>query len=56
MLASYLKSRSAAFLLAVFVLLSFAAQALNPVVQLPITGTVVDPSGAVVTNATVEAS
>lgn len=53
MLASYVKSRSATFLLTIFVVLSSIAQAQSGS-STSITGTVVDPSGAVVTNATVE--
>jgi len=53
MLASYVKSRSAAFLLTLFLALSVAAHAQSGS-STSITGTVVDPSGAVVTNATVE--
>src|SRR5437868_1231478 len=52
MLASYVKSRSAAFLLTI-VALSVVAHAQSSS-STSITGTVVDPSGAVVTNATVE--
>lgn len=53
MLASYLKSRSATFLLTIFLALSVGAHAQSGS-STSITGTVVDPSGAVVTNATVE--
>lgn len=53
MLASYVKSRSATFLLTIFLVLSAVAQAQSGS-STSITGTVVDPSGAVVTNATVE--
>src|SRR2546430_8732214 len=52
MLASYVKSRSAAFLLTI-VALSVVAHAQSSS-STSSTGTVVDPSGAVVTNATVE--
>ena len=52
MLASYVKSRSAAFLLTI-VALSVVAHAQSSS-STSITGTVVEPSGAVVTNATVE--
>jgi Carboxypeptidase regulatory-like domain/TonB-dependent Receptor Plug Domain len=53
MLASYVKSRSATFLLTIFLTLSAIAHAQSGS-STSITGTVVDPSGAVVTNATVE--
>ncbi|MBZ5616604.1 MAG: TonB-dependent receptor, partial [Acidobacteriia bacterium] len=53
MLASYVKSRSATFLLTMFLGLSAVAHAQSGS-STSITGTVVDPSGAVVTNATVE--
>ena len=53
MLASYVKSRSAAFLLTISFTLSVLAHAQSGS-STSITGTVVDPSGAVVTNATVE--
>jgi hypothetical protein len=53
MLASYVKSRSATFLLTIFLVLSVVAHAQSGS-STSITGTVVDPSGAVVTNATVE--
>jgi hypothetical protein len=53
MLASYVKSRSATFLLTIFLGLSAVAQAQSGS-STSITGTVVDPSGAVVANATVE--
>jgi hypothetical protein len=53
MLASYLKSRSATFLLTISFTLSVLAHAQSGS-STSITGTVVDPSGAVVTNATVE--
>jgi hypothetical protein len=53
MLASYVKSRSATFLLTIFLVLSAVAHAQSGN-STSITGTVVDPSGAVVTNATVE--
>src|SRR5438105_6657253 len=52
-MASYVKSRSATFLLTIFVALSVVAHAQSSS-STSITGTVVDPSGAVVTNATVE--
>jgi hypothetical protein len=54
MLASYTKSRCAAFLLITFLALSFGAQGQSGS-STSITGTVVDPSGAVVADATVEA-
>src|SRR5436305_5877459 len=54
MLASYVKSRSATFLLTIFLVLSPVAHAQSGS-SASITGTVVDPSGAVVSNATVEA-
>jgi len=53
MLASYVKSRSATFLLTIFVALSVVAHGQSGS-STSITGIVVDPSGAVVTNATVE--
>jgi hypothetical protein len=53
MLASYVKSRFATFLLMLFLVLSAAAHAQSGS-STSITGTVVDSSGAVVTNATVE--
>jgi hypothetical protein len=53
MLASYVKSRSATFLLTIFLAISVVAHAQSGS-STSITGTVVDPSGAVVTNATVE--
>jgi len=53
MLASYVKSRSATFLLTIFLALNVIAHAQSGS-STSITGTVVDPSGAVVTNATVE--
>ncbi|PYX51928.1 MAG: hypothetical protein DMG79_02070, partial [Acidobacteria bacterium] len=53
MLASYVKSRSATFLLTIFLVLSPVAHAQSGS-STSITGTVVDPSGAVVSNATVE--
>jgi hypothetical protein len=53
MLASYVKSRSATFLLTIFLVLSAVVHAQSGS-STSITGTVVDPSGAVVTNATVE--
>lgn len=53
MLASYLKSRSAAFVLTIFLALSFGAHAQSGS-STSILGTVVDPSGAVVTDATIE--
>jgi hypothetical protein len=52
MLASYMKSRPAAFLLTIFLAMSFAHA--QPGSSTSITGTVVDPSGAVVPNATLE--
>ena len=53
MLASYMKSRPAAFLLTIFLALGSSAHAQSGS-STSITGTVVDPSGAVVTEATVE--
>ena len=53
MLASYVKSRSAAFLSTILLALSLGAHAQSGNSS-SIAGTVVDPSGAVVTNATVE--
>src|SRR5437870_12508519 len=53
MLASYVKSRSATFLPTIFLALNVIAHAQSGS-STSITGTVVDPSGAVVTNATVE--
>jgi Carboxypeptidase regulatory-like domain len=53
MLASYVESRPATFLLTIFLALSVVAHAQSGS-STSITGTVVDPSGAVVTNATVE--
>src|SRR5437868_2373301 len=53
MLASYMKSRSATFLLTIFLALSVVASAQSGS-STSITGTIVDPSGAVVSNATVE--
>src|SRR5437588_12764408 len=53
MLASYVKSRSATFLLTIFLALNVIAHAQSGS-STSITGTVVDPSGAVVSNATVE--
>ena len=53
MLASYMKSRPAAFLFTIFLSLSVNAHAQSGS-STSITGTVVDPSGAVVTDATVE--
>jgi len=53
MLASYRKSLSAAFVLIIFLALGVGAHAQSGS-STSITGTVVDPSGAVVTNATVE--
>src|SRR5690242_894757 len=53
MLASYMKSHSATFLLTIFLALSVVAHAQSGS-STSITGTVVDPSGAVVNNATVE--
>lgn len=52
MLASYRKSRPAAFLLALLLAFGLSADAQSGS-STSITGTVVDPSGAVVTNATV---
>jgi hypothetical protein len=52
-MASYVKSRSATFLLTIFLALSVVAHA-QSASSTSITGTVLDPSGAVVTNATVE--
>src|SRR3954468_8716329 len=53
MLASYVKSRHAAFLLTICLSLGLGAHAQSGS-STSITGTVVDSSGAVVTNATVE--
>ncbi len=53
MLASYMKSRSAAFLFMIFLASAFVAYAQSGN-STSITGTVVDPSGAVVTDAIVE--
>jgi Carboxypeptidase regulatory-like domain len=53
MLASYVKSRSATFLLTIFLAFSVVAHGQSGS-STSITGTVVDPSGAVVPNATVE--
>ena len=53
MLASYAKSRFATFLVTILLALSFNVHAQSGS-STSITGTVVDPSGAVVTNATVE--
>ena len=53
MLTSYVKSRSATFLSTIFLALSVVAHAQSGS-STSITGTVVDPSRAVVTNATVE--
>ena len=53
MLASYRKSRSAAFVLTLFLLFGLAAQAQSGSAT-SITGTVVDPSGAVVPKASIE--
>jgi hypothetical protein len=53
MLASYLKPRSAAFMLAIFLAFSYATYAQSGS-STSITGMVTDPSGAVVTNAKVE--
>ena len=53
MLASYMKSRPAAFLLTIFLALGVGAHAQSGS-STSITGTVVDPSGAVVPNATLE--
>ena len=53
MLASYVKSRAAAFLFTILLAIALGAQAQSGN-STSITGTVVDPSGAVVTNATVE--
>ncbi len=53
MLASYVKSHFAAFLLTIFLALSLGAHAQSGS-STSITGTVVDPSGAVVTEATIE--
>jgi hypothetical protein len=53
MLASYVKSRPAAFLVILFLAFGTTAHAQSGS-STSITGTVVDPSGAVVTDATVE--
>ena len=53
MLASYMKSRPAAFLLTLFLAISISTHAQSGN-SASITGTVVDQSGAVVTDATVE--
>ena len=53
MLASYVKSRGAAFLFTILLAIALGAHAQSGN-STSITGTVVDPSGAVVTNATVE--
>jgi hypothetical protein len=53
MLASYMKSRPAAFLLTIFLAISLGAHAQSGS-STSITGTVVDPSGAVVPDATLE--
>jgi Carboxypeptidase regulatory-like domain/TonB-dependent Receptor Plug Domain len=53
MLASYSKSRRTTFWISIFILLSLAASAQSGT-STSITGTVVDPSGAVVANAPVE--
>ena len=53
MLASYVKSRAAAFLFTILLAIALGAHAQSGN-STSITGTVVDPSGAVVTNATVE--
>ncbi len=53
MLASYVKSRAAAFLFTILLAIALSAHAQSGN-STSITGTVVDPSGAVVTNATVE--
>ena len=50
MLASYMKSRPATFLATIFLALSISAQAQSGS-STTITGTVVDPSGAVVASA-----
>ncbi len=54
MLASYKKSRYAACLMAFLFVLGFYAQAQSGGSSTSVTGTVVDPTGAVVPNATVE--
>jgi hypothetical protein len=53
MLASYVKSRGAAFLFTILLAIALGAHAQSGN-STSVTGTVVDPSGAVVTNATVE--
>jgi len=55
MLASYMKSRSATFLLTIFLALGVSAHAQSGS-STSISGTVVDPSGAVVASATVDLS
>src|ERR1700756_2431560 len=54
MLASYLKSLHAAFLVLFFIAFGLNAVAQSGGSSTVVTGTVVDPSGAVVPNATVE--
>jgi hypothetical protein len=55
MLASYVKSRTATLLPMIFLTLSFIAHAQSGS-STSVIGTVVDPSGAVVSNATVDLS
>jgi hypothetical protein len=55
MLASYVKSRTATWLLMIFLTFSFVAHAQSGS-STSVIGTVVDPSGAVVSNATVDLS
>src|SRR5438093_7574401 len=54
MLASYLKSLRAAFVIVLYLGLSLSAYAQSGGSSTSVTGTVADPTGAVVANATVE--